>query len=152
MEHEATKQYLENLQGRVQGSQAREHTLNQDSKKHLPMSWAIALFRKLQVAYPHQWSSAYPTDEIVDEALGLWSEVLSGVTGEQIRHGLQSLPSEFIPSAMAFRKLCTGDDGLHKSGAYKPFENDASLTRIQHKVDRTAGRAKVAELRKLINK
>lgn len=86
-------------------------------------------------------------------AAEVWGEVLAGLSGEQIANGLKHLPKDFPPTPMAFRSLCVGDSGgglTHNTAAYKPFERDASATRIQHKQDKSAGRARMAELKALI--
>jgi hypothetical protein len=105
----------------------------------------------MQVKYKHKWTSGLDDDEIHSGTVLDWQHGLAGLTDAQIITGIESLPTganDWPPLVGEFRTLCTGDDGLHRTGAYKPFERDASLTRIQHKKNNAAGKAHIAEIRK----
>lgn len=72
----------------------------------LPLNWIAALFKKFQVIYLHKWTSAI--EGIEDFAVTEWSQGLSGLTGEQIKLGIDSLKEDWPPSVIAFRALCEG--------------------------------------------
>ena len=79
----------------------------------MPAHWVAALFAKLQALYGHRWTSAI--DGIEEQAVAAWSETLSGITGEQIKAGLEALADEWPPSAPQFRLHC-----LYASGVPRP--------------------------------
>jgi len=96
----------------------------------------------MRLQYPHQWASAYPTDDIVDEAMQLWAEKLAGLTGEQLKRGLDAMSGSFPPTVTEFRELCIGD-ALHNTGAYKDFERPKLLEAR----NKETGRAALKELK-----
>lgn len=72
----------------------------------LPELWVLALFKKLQGIYLHKWTSAL--EGIEDTAISEWQTALGGLSGDQIKKGLDSLSDEWPPSAVGFRALCEG--------------------------------------------
>lgn len=94
----------------------------------LPLSekWVSALFVKLQVRYGHKWTSSMPTEELILIGVKEWSMHLSGVTGDQIRHGLENLNCVWPPSVAEFKKLCEGDKN-HKTGAYNLYNKPKKI-------------------------
>jgi len=76
------------------------------NKTGLPLSWIAALFKKFQAIYLHKWTSAI--EGIEDVATNEWSQALIGLSGEQIKIGLDNLHEDWPPSAIAFRALCEG--------------------------------------------
>tara|TARA_R110000850_G_C9996087_1_gene467948 strand:+ start:7056 stop:7316 length:261 start_codon:yes stop_codon:yes gene_type:complete len=86
---------------------------------------------------------------LLELAIDEWSERLQGLTGEQIKHGLDKLDGEWVPTPMSFRTLCTGDDGLHSTGAYREFDKSKA---IEHKADKGKAKAQMDEIKKLLNK
>lgn len=51
-----------------------------------------------------------------------WAKGLEGLTGEQIRQGLEAWDAAWPPSLPEFRKACVGErGGLHNTAAYRPF-------------------------------
>ena len=93
------------LQGLRQNlSESQEKTSN---KTDLPTNWVSALFLKFQRRYPHKWASAIDGDE--EGTIKEWANYLAGLTGEQIKHGLESWDEDWPPSAIEFRKCCLGE-------------------------------------------
>ena len=85
--------------------------------------WVSALFSKFQVRYGHKWTSAMPSPELIRLGVCEWSEQLAGLTGEQVKKGLNSWSSDWPPSCTEFRSACLNKGGdLHKFGAYKLFK------------------------------
>ena len=78
----------------------------QSNENGLSEVWVLALFKKLQALYLTKWTSAL--EGIEETAMVEWSQALSGLTGEQIKNGLDSLSDEWPPSAIGFRALCEG--------------------------------------------
>jgi len=70
----------------------------------------LAIFKKLQARYLHKWTSAI--EGIEEEAMREWGRVLKGLTGEQIKCGLDNWSSDWPPAADEFRKACTGGNGF----------------------------------------
>jgi len=54
----------------------------------------------------HKWTSAL--EGIEDTAVNEWSQGLSGLSGEQIKLGIDNLKDDWPPSLIAFRALCEG--------------------------------------------
>ena len=82
---------------------SHERTSN---KTGIPLTWVAALFKKFQAIYLHKWTSAI--EGIEDTAISEWSQALAGITGEQIKVGLDNLSEDWPPSAIAFKALCEG--------------------------------------------
>lgn len=78
----------------------------QSNENGLSEVWVLALFKKLQAIYLTKWTSAL--EGIEETAMVEWSQALRGLTGEQIKKGLDSLSEEWPPSAISFRALCEG--------------------------------------------
>ena len=85
----------------------------------LPDVWVLALFKKFQGRYLHKWTSAI--EDIEREAMQEWSEVLGGLSGEQIKRGLSSWGNDWPPTAHEFRKAC---EGVESKPYHKPFEKE----------------------------
>ena len=60
----------------------------------------------MQSRYGHLWASAYPTQAVTDAAINEWAELLGGLTGEQIKRGLDSWNSRMPPNVYEFRECC----------------------------------------------
>lgn len=54
----------------------------------------------------HKWTSAI--EGIEDVATAEWSQALAGLSGDQIKIGLDSLQEDWPPSAITFKALCEG--------------------------------------------
>lgn len=91
--------------------------------------------------YSHKWLSAIDTDELLNLAVEEWSERLHGLTGDDIKRGLDNLTGEWPPTPHQFRELCIGDE-KHKTGAYKPFDKSRALELKPSKEIARAGMAK----------
>jgi hypothetical protein len=64
------------------------------------------LFKKFQARYAHKWSTAI--EGIEELAVTEWSQGLAGLSGEQIKTGLDNLQGEWPPSLPEFRAACLG--------------------------------------------
>lgn len=75
----------------------------------LPRHWVAALFKKLQAKYLHKWVSAIEgiEEQVVDE----WSRGLAGLSGDDIKRGLDSWSEPWPPSLPEFRAACLGRVG-----------------------------------------
>lgn len=85
----------------------------------VPITWISALFKKFQARYGTKWVACI--EGIEEEAVKEWSEGLYGLTGLQIKKGLDSLDEEWPPSLPAFKKACGSvkKHWGHNSGAYQ---------------------------------
>ena len=59
-----------------------------------------------QARYLQRWSKAI--QGIEDFAVSEWVRCLSGLTPEDVRHGLDNLPDDWPPTVGEFRNLCEG--------------------------------------------
>lgn len=77
---------------------------------------------------------------IEDEAIKEWSVYLAGLTGEQIKHGLEAWDLEWPPTLPEFRNICKQSSGrLHETYAPLPAP----------KTDPEKIKEHIAEMRKL---
>jgi len=75
-------------------------------KTDIPSSWISALFKKFHARYGHKWSSSI--DGIEEIAVSEWKDRLAELTGDQIKHGLESWDGDWPPSSEEFKKACIG--------------------------------------------
>ena len=87
-------------------------------KMAVPITWISALFKKFQGRYGTKWVACI--EGIEEEAVKEWAEGLYGLTGLQIKKGLDSLDDDWPPSLPAFKKACgkVKKHWGHNSGAY----------------------------------
>ena len=69
------------------------------NKTVIPFAWISALFAKFQVRYGHKWVSTI--EGIEETAVTEWSQGLAGLTGAQIKFGLDNLTDDWPPSLPA---------------------------------------------------
>jgi len=96
----------------------------------MPKMWVAAIFEKFQARYSHKWTSGI--EGIEDTAITEWSNELNGLTGEQVKTGLEAWKGDWPPSAPEFRKACLGtvtnDLGLDYTPPYhREFAPDRLL-------------------------
>ena len=72
-----------------------------------------------------------------------WSHGLAGLTGEQIRRGLDTWQEAWPPSLPEFRRACMGTDNPHNTAAYKRFPPALP----KPKVDPAVAAAAIAKMR-----
>lgn len=116
-------------------------------KMALPKHWVSALFKKFQARYLHRWTSAI--DGIEEVSVDEWGRKLAGLTGDQIRHGLDSWSGEWPPTADEFRDCCLGKkSGMNEYGLNYTPEYYRQPERRREKLlsngDRDVRRAKIA--------
>ena len=108
----------------------------------------------MQARYLHRWTSAI--DEIETEVIAEWAREITGLSAEQIRKGLDSLPAEWPPTAGEFRNLCLGTSDAHKENAAMYRDDRPRIKDHAHLLsndDRDARREKAREeLQKLKQK
>ena len=116
----------------------------------LPINWISALFLKFQRRYPHKWSSAIDGDEA--GTAQEWAEYLAGLTGEQIKHGLESWQEDWPPSAIEFRRVCLSEKpkinefGLdYVPECYREYPRITDRARILSSDERNLNREKQKE-------
>lgn len=79
-----------------------------------PPNWLRRLWERMTAMYGHAWVSVHgPSPQAGDGALTIhgetWSKVLSGISAQQLGHGLEACMAsggEFPPSAPRFRAMC----------------------------------------------
>jgi len=85
----------------------------QSTEEKLSDVWVLALFKRFQARYLSKWTSAIEGIEKI--AMEEWGKELAGLTGDQVSHGLKSWHGDWPPSAIEFKKACTGK-GLNGFG------------------------------------
>lgn len=83
------------------------------SAEKLSDVWIAALFKKLQARYGHKWSTAIEGIEKV--AVNEWAEGLAGLSGDQIKHGLDNWNESWPPSMPEFKNVCL-NKGINEFG------------------------------------
>src|SRR3990172_8348459 len=83
-------------------------TQTQDSGKSLPPHWMQALQRKFSMMYLEKFSRFFPDQETINDWCATWGEGLAGVTGEEIKYGLEivSRNHPWPPTMGEFRACC----------------------------------------------
>lgn len=72
----------------------------------MSIAWTSALFKKIQARYGTKWVASI--EGIEELAIKEWSAGLKGLSGAQIKHGLDSLEGEWPPSLPEFKRACMG--------------------------------------------
>lgn len=130
-----------NLLAQLNAHQTSTMTLNSTPKEALPPSWVAKIFARMQARYTHMWVSALPTSELRVLAMEDWAEELAGLTAEQIKHGFDSLDSDFPPSPAKFKQLCLGKkDKAHNTAAYLANFTEQRITRKDRKIEQKFGK------------
>lgn len=126
-------------------------------KTGIPRHWISALFKKWQARYGHKWVSAI--DGIEELAVDEWGQVLDGVTGEQIAHGLEIWDESWPPSAPEFKTACLGKvkngfglDYVPECYRDAPIVDESRLlSSDDREKSREAGKAALAEMKRKLN-
>lgn len=126
----------------INGEQAQLNVTSAPCKKSvqeencngLDITWVARLFAKFQARYGNKWTSALPTVELQHLAINEWSEGLAGLTGEEIKHGLNTWKDSWPPTVHEFREACKHDPA---SASHKPFP---SLPPPKKKLTRSLGK------------
>jgi len=66
---------------------------------------------------------------LLELAIIEWSERLAGLTGEQIKHGLDNLTSAWPPTPHEFKDLCkrTNQSPEHNTAAYRVLKSPIAI-------------------------
>lgn len=86
-----------------------------------------------------KWTSSI--EGIEELAINEWSDVLSGITGDQVKHGLNEWKEDWPPTAHQFRSACIGEqkDWKHKGQAYQLIDKSHMLENTaSHETARSA--------------
>ena len=127
---------------------ATNSTTSQDgtsNKTGLPISWISALFKKFQAIYGHKW--VISIEGIEETAVTEWSQGLAGLSGEDVKRGIDNLHDEWPPSLPVFRALCKGKSVNGFGLDYVPEYHRPAIRnpeRILSSDKRDANRKKVA--------
>ena len=111
--------------------------------KQLREDWTAAIFKRFAIAYGPLWTSRMGTQQQTDEMLRVWAEGLHGLTGDEIKQGLASLP-DMPPSLPQFRHLCR----RYLTAAHRPFEKALP----KPPPDYEAGREQLRKLKEALKK
>lgn len=116
---------MAHVKNHVQNLLPIKSTSSADSKTALSDKWIAALFRKFAARYMHKWTTAIEGNEVF--TMREWADCLAGVTGEQIKNGLQHCDDSWPPSAMQFLKYCLTEYKEQKIEYYKALpESDSA--------------------------
>jgi len=84
---------------------------NQLKKTALPSEWISALFKRFQVRYGHKFTGSI--DGLEEMAVKEWAEGLAGLTGAQIKKGLDTWKEPWPPSLPEFMEACLDEQSKH---------------------------------------
>ena len=114
----------------------------------LPVHWITELFKVFQSRYFAKWTK--PIEGIEERAVKEWAAGLDGITGDQLKAGVDNWKNDWPPSLPEFKACCLGsigdDDWKHKGGAYKVLPESKRLT--QQKAQPEVQKAAMDEMRK----
>ena len=116
--------------------------------KQLPMKWQQALFERFKSVYRNKFMSKFASAAEYNETMREWGIALADLTPDQLKCGIeQSIKTLAWPPEIAeFIALAKGVGGWeHKGGAYKLHQRA-----LPKPIDRAAGRAALAELRRAL--
>lgn len=125
------------------------------TKTGLPFHWVASILSKLQAIYLHKWTSAI--EGIEELVVTEWSQALAGLSGEQIKLGLNNLPEGWPPSAIDFRALCEGRNANGLGTDYKPpyhtaFKRDRAIESDENKEKHEAAyQSGISGLKNILN-
>lgn len=73
----------------------------------------MALFKRLQAIYGARWDDQFPSEERHDAAMAEWAQALAGLSGDQIRRGIERcrVECEWPPSIAKFVALAKSPVG-----------------------------------------
>ena len=119
----SSKINLDDLQHQIDKRQLNEQEQPQNdgrpTKRVMFRLWEV-----MQEAYGHQWNSQYG-----EEPTETWERLLTGITPEQIRDGLEALTGRkdtWPPNAQEFRQLCLpatiSPDGMNSDAYLNPSD------------------------------
>lgn len=82
-------------------------TARQSESRDIPAAWVDRLFDRFAAMYGKHWFDLW-SDVPMADVKNAWREDLAGVTGEQIRHGLEHCKThnKFPPTLPEFVGLC----------------------------------------------
>jgi len=77
-------------------------------ERWLKKSWIRGLYQKFSLLYLQRFTGNFPDEETIEEWCEVWAGGLSGMSGDQLRHGLGYVGqhSEWPPSIAEFRAAC----------------------------------------------
>ena len=76
-------------------------------------------------------------------AVSEWGRRLAGLSGEEIKRGLDTWTDKWPPNVESFRAACLGRDNPHGSAAYKPFQRALP----KQKADKARAVAEITKMR-----
>lgn len=125
-----------------------------DGKEPLKDSWVEAIRHKLHLRYGEAWvaqSDAFTEEELVVD----WAEVLAGMTGEQIKWGLDTWAGDYPPNATQFRNKCQTVDADKKplNASHHPASEITDKYLLAEKpAQESVAQAEIKNMRKILNK
>ena len=107
------------------------------------MSWITTLFLRFQGIWLDKWARCVPSTEILECAKQDWRLALAGLTGEQIKTGIEAARNtcEWPPSIAEFIRLCNPD--VH--GSSKVWEAGHPGYDSVHGLDKSMPESKAAQ-------
>jgi len=95
------------------------------SKTDLPTHWITELFKVFQARYLAKWTSSIAGIE--ERAVLEWAKGLNGLSGEQIKHGLDNWNCDWPPTMNEFKQCCNP----RIEPCHKEFDKKLLLPRLK---------------------
>ncbi len=115
------------------------------------LEWVRAIHHKLHLRYGEAWvaqSDAFTTEEIEVD----WAEVLSGITGEQVKWGLDTWSGDFPPNVTQFKNKCLkmGEADKPMNASHKVL--DPARTLEAKRASRGVVEQEMAKMKEIFNR
>ena len=92
-----------------------------------------AVFLKLTLTYGTRFTSTYPGQDM-NVVKAHWAHELAGMSMDQVKHALSSLPPEFPPTVLGFRLLCRSLPPAYKALA-APQQQDKAAPEVMERIN-----------------
>lgn len=107
--------------------------------------WIANLFKRFQAIWSHKFTSAYPTELILNLALAQWASGLSGFSSSILKKALDeaALTLEFPPTLKEFWDLCSKHKKNDSNAFYVAKDETLSRSTPESTVIANEARAKI---------
>ncbi len=137
---------MKKIHDHAQSALATNSTTSQKKtlkKTAFPISGISGLFKRFQARYGTRWVASI--EGIEDIAVKEWSDGLSGLSGRDIKRGLDNLSDEWPPSLPQFKSACIVKKQI-KNPAHKEY-----IELPKPRITKDQADHNISELRKAIN-
>lgn len=124
----------------------------------LPDNWISALFSRMTAIYGRRWTDSFPLngqqdpESVMSAAKAEWQSALIGVTGEQIKRGIEHCRDKltFPPSISQFLEACgaTSGEWQHAGPGYRVIDPSKLLPKKISEENEKIARESIEKMRR----